>query len=418
MLERFGHIIPWILVAVLGLLALSILIMHRTLLSPYYIHEGFQDTTDDTSADTTADPPADAPSDPTSEPPPPADSMKRKTAINNMKSAAAAKPSNVPNDDKITEINTFILTAMTNMLTMYKSLPDQMNDILGKTIDITDDTCYIVKMIEAKYTKKPLDATIDPAHPPVISHLTKSRERKLSMQESQFLSKHKVKGVTQSLIECFDGGTDDSGADISGAKDISGATDVSGETDISGYTFGQMPQTAGTVPIKDISGAMLKKHAGEDKKIVSIKVKLLYYQGQVLAITNSKDYREAIDKLRKVPLTAQFGSEFIEKNKQAIKEGYKDHKDPKKHKDHKKDKPKPKPTGPYQNSDYTYPVPYNNLQLNTTQKEHLQTIEEAYKLLMQLSKDLGVNFNLAQQGHTQLLNEYKTIDPSYTSYTS
>ena len=85
MLERFGHIIPWVLVAVLGLLVLSIFLMHRTLL------EGFDDS-----------------------PPPQVSSAQRAQAISNMKAASSGN-TNKLTDDKITEINTFLLNAMTNM---------------------------------------------------------------------------------------------------------------------------------------------------------------------------------------------------------------------------------------------------------------------------------------------------------------
>ena len=63
MLKRFGHIIPWILVIVLGLLVLSMFAMYRSFLFPY--PEGFDDV-----------------------PPPPADPAKRMRAIHDMKMAA------------------------------------------------------------------------------------------------------------------------------------------------------------------------------------------------------------------------------------------------------------------------------------------------------------------------------------------
>ena len=85
MLERFGHIIPWILVTVLGLLALAILMRYRSLLQPIYYFEEFQDAppSDET---TVSDPPPT-----TSEPPPPSDPNARAQAINTMKATSTGK---------------------------------------------------------------------------------------------------------------------------------------------------------------------------------------------------------------------------------------------------------------------------------------------------------------------------------------
>ena len=366
MLERFGYIIPWVLVAVLGLLVLSIFLMHRTLL------EGFDDT---------------------STPPPQVSSAQRAQAISNMKAAASGN-TNKLTDDKITEINTFLLNAMTSMLTIYKTLPDGINDVLGKAIDITDDTCYIVKMIEAKYIKKPLD-TDDKKKD---SYKTQTRTKRFNMEENQFLSKNRSKdGTKGQMLECFVGRSDISGSDMSGADmsgavmrsaDMSGA-DMSGAklTDMSGYTFGK--QTTVATVSTDLSGAMLKKHAYEDKQIGLVKVELLNWQAKVQAIANGKDYLFLVTKLKKVPLTAQFGSEFINKNRAAIVEGY-------------------------QNPNYKFPVPYTDAQLDKTQKDHLEVLKAANMLLTNISNDLGVTFSTAQTSHNQLLTDYKTIDPSYS----
>jgi hypothetical protein len=344
--------------------------MYRSLLDPYYIHEGFQDT---------------------STPPPPANAAQRTMAINNIKSAASGTNPNAK-DDKITEINTFILTAITSMTNMFKTLPDGINDALGKVIDVSDDTCYMVKLIEAKYTKKPVDAVAKtPTVPPApLSHLTKSREQKLSLQKNQFLTNNKG----AKLLECFVDGQDISGAkqDISGAKqDISGAKqDISGaQQDISGYTFGAN-KTAGTLPSTDISGAMIKKHAEEDKKIMAARTQLLQYQAQISSIMNTNDYKTLVASLKQVPPTAKFGSQFIAKNKADIIEGY-------------------------QNPAYKYPVPYKNSELDKKQKEHLQVLDTAYNLLITVFTDLGKNFMDARAAHDQLLKDYKTIDPSYRS---
>jgi hypothetical protein len=323
--------------------------------------------------------------------------------------AAASGNTNKLTDDKITEINTFLLNAMTTMLTIYKTLPDGINDVLGKAIDITDDTCYIVKMIEAKYTKKPLD-TDDKKKD---SYKTQTRTKRFNMEENQFLSKHRRKdGTKGEMLECFVGRSDISGAptaktssissymnkaasyvsgsDMSGA-DMSGAktTDVSGAklTDMSGYTFGK--QTTVATVSTDLSGAMLKKHAYEDKQIGLVKVELLNWQAKVQAIANGKDYLFLVAKLKKVPLTAQFGSEFINKNRAAIVEGY-------------------------QNPNYKFPVPYTDAQLDKTQKDHLEVLKAANTLLVNISNDLGSTFSTAQTSHNQLLTDYKTIDPSYS----
>jgi hypothetical protein len=316
--------------------------MHRTLL------EGFDDT---------------------STPPPPASPAQRALAINNMKAAASGNIDKLT-DDKITEINTFLLTAMTNMLNIFKTLPNSINDTLGKTIDITDDTCYIIKMIEAKYTKKTVtdDKKKD-------SHITQTREKQFALQKSQFLENHKGPDGTQKaeMLECFVGNSD-----ISGAK----------STDLSGFIFGK-PTTVAPVST-DLSGAMLKKHAYEDKQISLVKVELLNWQEKIQAIVNGKDYVLSIAKLKKVPLTAQFGLEFINNNRSAIVEGY-------------------------QNPNYNFPVPYTDDQLDTTQKEYLEVLKTANTLLVNISKDLGATFTTAQASHTQLLTDYRKIDPSYRS---
>jgi hypothetical protein len=103
---------------------------------------------------------------------------------------------------------------------------------------------------------------------------------------------------------------------------------------------------------------------------------------------NTNDYKTLVASLKRVPPTAQFGSQFITKNKGDIIEGY-------------------------QNPAYKYPVPYNNSDLDKKQKEHLQVLETAYNLLMTLFTDLGKNYMEARAAHEQLLKDYKTIDPSY-----
>ena len=397
MLERFGHIIPWILVAVLGLLALAILMRYRSLLQPIYYYEEFQDAppSDETTASdpppTTSEPPPT-----TSEPPPPSDPTARAQAINTMKATSTGKAAQTP-AEKQKEINEYILTNMTNMVNMYKTLPDAINNSLNQVIDITDDTCYIVKLIESKYTKKPLDEDVDEkdGKSSKISHKTKTRERKFTLQKTQFMSENKgPKGEPAELLECF---SDISGADISGApQDISGAPqDISGakpnsskaKPDISGAKqdiSGATPKSltnVGTVPVKDLSGAAI------EKKLVSMKAKLLQEQAKVQAVINNEQFKTAMAKLKKVPLTAKFGSQFITKNTLALTEGY-------------------------QNPKYKFPMPYKDSELNAKQKDYLQTLQAAQNLLMDLMKDLGVGL-AAFISYDKLLKDYRTIDPSY-----
>jgi len=389
MLERFGHIIPWILVAVLGLLALAILMRYRSLLQPMYYFEEFQDAPPSDDTTVSGPPPT------TSEPPPPSDPTARAQAINTMKATSTGKPAQTP-AEKQNEINQYILTNMTNMVNMYKTLPDTINNSLNQVIDITDDTCYIVKLIESKYTKQPLDDDKDTkdakdgkdAKSSKTSHKTKTRERKFTLQRTQFMSENKgPKGEPAELLECF---SDISGADISGApQDISGAKqnksgakqDISGaKQDISGASPKSLTNV-GTVPVKDLSGAAI------EKKLVSMKAKLLEEQAKVQAVINTEQFRTAIAKLKKVPLTAKFGSQFITKNTLALTEGY-------------------------QNPKYKFPMPYKDSELDTKQKDYLQTLQTAQNLLMVLMEDLGAGL-AAFISYDKLLKDYRTIDPSY-----
>lgn len=373
MLKRFGHIIPWILVIVLGLLVLSMFAMYRSFLFPY--PEGFDDV-----------------------PPPPADPAKRMRAIHDMKTAAEGVQVE-SSDDMISNINAFILKAMTNMVDSYAPLPDLINDKLGKIIDVTDDTCFIVRSIEAKYTKQTLAQLKSPPRRP--TPITQKNVKKFAMKKSQFLAEHK----NADLIECFEGGggTDISGVDISGAtsyvsslfksddeekgKGKGKGKDISGATDISGYTFGT-PTSFDDVPVKDNKEAMKKKHVEENKQIIRMKVKLLDIQTKVETIMNTDDYKSLVAKLKKVPITAEFGSDFIQKNKAEIVEGFKD-------------------------SGYKFPVPYKNSELDDTQKGYLNVLNTSYVLLTTLSNDLGKEFTAAQTAFTNLVTNYKLIDPSY-----
>jgi hypothetical protein len=377
MLKRFGHIIPWILVIVLGLLVLSMFAMYRSFLFPY--PEGFDDM-----------------------PPPPADPAKRMRAIHDMKTAAEGVQVE-SSDDMISNINAFILKAMTNMVESYAPLPDFINDKLGKIIDITDDTCFIVRSIEAKYTKQTLAQLKSPPRRP--TPITQKNVKKFAMKKSQFLAEHK----NADLIECFEdgGGTDISGVDISGAtsyvsslfksddeekgkgkdKGKDKGKGIGDVTDISGYTFGT-PKSFDDVPVKDNKEAMKKKHVEENKQIIRMKVKLLDIQTKVEAIMNTEDYKSLVAKLKKVPITAEFGSDFIQKNKAEIVEGFKD-------------------------SPYKFPVPYKNSELDDTQKEYLNVLNTSYVLLTTLGNDLGKEFTAAQTTFTNLVTNYKLIDPSY-----
>ena len=334
MLKRFGHIIPWILVSVLGLLVLSMFAIYRSFILPY--PEGFDDS-----------------------PPPLPDPAKRMRAINDMQTSVAGTQVE-SSDDMISNINAFILKAMSNMVDSYAQLPDFINDKLGKIIDITDDTCFIISSIEAKYTKQTLAQLKSPPRRP--TPVTQKNVKKFVMKKSQFLAEHK----DADLIECFEGGS---------------------TTDISGYTFGT-PKSLDSVQTKDNKEAMKKKHAEENKEILRMKVNLLGSQAKVEAIMNTDDYKTLVAKLKKVPITAEFGSDFIKKNKEEIVEGFND-------------------------SPYKFPVPYKNSELDDTQKEHLNVLNKSYTLLTTLSNDLGKDFTTAQDSFTNLVTNYKLIDPSY-----
>jgi hypothetical protein len=321
-------------------------------------------------------------------------------AIHDMKTAAEGVQVE-SSDDMISNINAFILKAMTNMVESYAPLPDFINDKLGKIIDVTDDTCFIVRSIEAKYTKQTLAQLKSPPRRP--TPITQKNVKKFAMKKSQFLAEHK----NADLIECFEGGgTDISGVDISGATSYvsslfksddeekgkgkdkgKGSKDIGDVTDISGYTFGT-PKSFDDVPVKDNKEAMKKKHVEENKQILRMKVKLLDIQTKVEAIMNTDDYKTLVAKLKKVPITAEFGSDFIKKNKAEIVEGFKD-------------------------SPYKFPVPYKNSELDDTQKGYLNVLNTSYVLLTTLGNDLGKEFTTAQTAFTNLVTNYKLIDPSY-----
>lgn len=337
MLVRFGHIIPWILVSVLGLLALSILVMYRTVL-----FEGFEDT--------------DVP------PPVPTD-VERARAINDMKTSVAGTAPEVP-IDVTKDVNTFILKSMTDMIQIYKQQPDQINKILGKVIDITDDTCYIMKNIQAKYTKQTVSRMERPSRN--VPHETQVRQKKYDLQKEQFMAKNKNKTKTEveatdapaaTILECF-----------------------VGDTDISGFSFGEN-KTANPVNVTDI-------HAEDDKQIKEASGELIRQQEQLQSIMDSPDYKSAVSKLKKVPPTAQFISEFITTNKQDIVEGY-------------------------INPNYKLPVPYRDSEINNTQKEYLVVLEKARELLLTLQTDLDKSFTTAVDSYTKLVSDFKTVDSSY-----
>jgi hypothetical protein len=328
MLARFGHIIPWILVIVLGILALSIVVMYRTLL-----FEGFEDT---------------------DIPPSPPNEVERTRAINDIKtSVAGATPDS--SVDIAKEVNQFILKSMRDMITIYKEQPEQINKLLGKTIDLTDDTCYIMNTIHAKYTKQSAE-TKDPKDSKEKPSLkaeqeTQSRQKKYDLQKRQFIIKDK-----QDILECF-----------------------VDEQDISGYSFGSN---------KTSKSLKEDKYAEDNKQIKEANGELTRLQEQVEAIMDSADYKSAISELKKVPSTAEFVSEFITKNKQEIVEEYK-------------------------NPMYTISVPYKDSEINETQKEYLKSIDKARDILDTLQTDLGNTFNTAVKSYTKLVTDFKTVDSSY-----
>lgn len=333
MLVRFGHIIPWILVGVLGLLALSILVMYRTVL-----FEGFDDT---------------------DVPPPLPTAVERARAINDMKTSVAGTAPEASVDSK-KEVNAFILKSMTDMIQIYKQQPDQINKILGKVIDITDDTCYIMKNIQAKYTKQTVSRMERPSRN--VPHETQVRQKKYDLQKEQFMAKNKTKteaadGPAPTLLECF-----------------------VGDTDISGFSFGEN-KTANPVNVTDI-------HAEDDKQIKEASGELIRQQEQLQSIMDSPDYKSAVSKLKKVPPTAEFVSEFITTNKKDIIEEY-------------------------LNPNYKLPVPYQDSEINDTQKGYLVVLEKARELLLTLQTDLDKNFTTAVDSYTKLVSDFKTIDSSY-----
>ena len=323
MLARFGHIIPWILVTVIGFLALSIVFMYRTLL-----FEQFEDT---------------------NIPPPPPNALDRARAINDIKTSVVGTPSDT-SFDFTKEVNKFILKYMTDIITIYKEQPDKINKLFGKTIDITDDTCYIMKTIQAKYTKQSTNSKEKPSLK--AEQETQTRQKKYDLQKREFISKNKP-----DMLECF----------------------VGGEQDISGYSFG-VNKTA--KPVKE------DKYAEDNKQIKEASGQLTRLQEQLQAIMNSADYKSALSKLKKVPSTVNFVSEFITTNKSDIIEGY-------------------------VNPNYKIPVPFKDSEINDTQKEYLKSLDKAQELLTKLQTELGATFNTAVDSYNKLVTGFKTVDPSY-----
>jgi len=322
MLARFGHIIPWILVTVIGFLALSILVTYRTLL-----FEEFQDT---------------------NIAPPPPNAVERARAINDIKTSVEGTPQDT-SIDIVKAVNKFVLKYMTDIINIYKEQPDKINKLLGKTIDITDDTCYIIKMIQAKYSKQPTDSKEKPSLK--AEEVTQTRQKKYDLQKKQFIEKNKA-----DILECF----------------------VDGQ-DISGFSFG-VNKTA--EPVKE------DKYAEDNKQIKEASGQLTRLKEQLQAIMDSTDYKSAVSKLKKVPSTAQFGSEFVTTNKSDILEGY-------------------------INPNYKIPVPFKDSEINDTQKEYLKSIDSAQELLNKLQVELGNTFNTAVDSYNKLVTDFKTVDASY-----
>jgi len=322
MLARFGHIIPWILVVVLGFLALSMLVTYRTLL-----FEEFEDT---------------------NIPPPPPNAVERARAINDIKTSVEGTPQD-KSIDVVKAVNKFVLKYMTDIINIYKEQPDKINKLLGKTIDITDDTCYIIKMIQAKYSKQPTDSKEKPSLK--AEEVTQTRQKKYDLQKKQFIEKYKP-----DMLECF--------------------VDVK---DISGFSFGENKTSK---PVKE------DKYAEDNKQIKEASGQLTRLKEQIQAIMDSTDYKSAVSKLKKVPSTVQFGSEFISTNKSDIVEGY-------------------------LNPNYKIPVPFKDSEINDTQKEYLKSIDSAQELLNKLQTELGNTFNTAVNSYNKLVTDFKTVDASY-----
>ena len=310
MLARFGHIIPWILVVVLGFLALSILVTYRTLL-----FEDFED---------------------------PPNALERARAINDMKTSVAGTAQDT-SIDVIKAVNQFILKSMTDMIPKYKEQPDKINKLLGKTIDITDDTCYIIKTLQAKYTKRPTDSKEKPSLK--AEEITQTRQKKYDLQTKQYIEKYKP-----DMLECF--------------------VDVK---DISGYSFGENKTAK---PVKE------DKYAEDNKQIKEASGQLTRLQEQLQAIMDSTDYKSAVSKLKKVPSTADFGLDFLKTNKSDILEGY-------------------------INPNYKIPVPFKDSEINDTQKEYLKSIDKAQDLLNKLQAELGDTFNTAVDSYNKLVTDFK-----------
>jgi hypothetical protein len=309
-------------VTVIGFLALSILFTYRTLL-----FEEFQDT---------------------NIPPPPPNAIVRARAINDIKTSVEGTPQDT-SIDIVKAVNKFILKFMTDMITKYKEQPDKINKLLGKTIDITDDTCFIVKMIQAKYTKRPTDSKEKPSLK--AEEEIQTRQKKYDLQKKQYIEKYKP-----DMLECF--------------------VDVK---DISGFSFGENKTSK---PVKE------DKYAEDNKQIKEASGQLTRLQEQLQAIMDSTDYKSAVSKLKKVPSTVEFGLDFLKNNKSDILEGY-------------------------INPNYKIPVPFKDSEINDTQKEYLKSIDKAQELLTRLQTELGDTFNTAVQSYNKLVTDFKTVDPSY-----
>jgi len=462
-----------------SLLASTIVVLHRTILAK----EGFRShhskkkkeeppaaPANDTPTDVSGAAPPPPPPPPTEESPPPTeespppadvDPATRAAAINNL--ANSSTPI-VPNgkkteDDLITEINTFILKNMTHMLDIYTYLPSRIDGILENSYDLTDQTCQIVREIESRYVGRPkaeADAEVeeDKEDEPMdnlndwtyddktekkyekkMNKLEKEEEKaekkgdhkmsqlkqRYNRQKKQFQNKHK----DNPMLECFVGSSQDlSGADLSGANMFhldklapitSFGPPIVSVTDLSGNII------EGT----SLEDAMKNKHILENKQIIAVEIKLLKRVSQVNEFVKSYEYVDIIEKLKRIPVTAQFSAQFVKKYLKSVKithfvnkiKGFlhigHHHKHTKEgfrsHHHHKHDTHSAPSNTPYQNKHYTFPVPYTDLQLNDEQKNHLEILNNANTLWMQLQTELGPIFDSAQLSYNRLSADWSKM---------
>jgi len=277
------------------------------------------------------------------------DPMARAAAINAM--ASSAQPSTQKNsvDDKITEINLFILNEMINMLAVFTYVPNRVDALLDQSQELTDQTCQIVKEIEMRYVGRPkaeadeaieeykedepddnlndwtYDDKTERKYQKKMDKLEKAEEkaekkgnRKMSQlkqkyrrKKKQFQKKHK----NQPMLECFVGSenADISGADIFHVDKLAPITSfgppIVAVTDLSGNI----------VTGQNLADAMKNKHIQENKEILVVEAKLLKRLSETNNLVKSYEYTGAVEKLKRVPITTTFSEQFVKKYLKSIK---------------------------------------------------------------------------------------------------